>query len=379
VDFRPAARALPDHVDFAVVGGGFSGLSAAAWLRRLAPGRSVVVFEAASLGEGASGRTGGMALAESAAGKLPELGDVLAGYKKILRSFRIDSRLTLPGVWELGRSAPAKHSPISWSDSGELKVVRRVPGGPVDPGGVLAGLARAAVNAGAQIVEHAEVRALDFPKPLRLHVRYKLRGRILSKEICAEQVLLATNAYGLDLSGLRTAAAPKLTFALATAPLSAAQLEAIGLSSRRPFYTIDLPYLWGRLLDSNGVIFGAGLVPPYVGEPSRFPLGARRIKNGAHNLWRYDVRRGEAAERLHWLESRVRNLHPALADVRVTHRWGGPILLTEKMRPIFRRHPRSKQVLILAGYNGHGVALSVYLGKWAAEALLARRPLPHWH
>jgi glycine/D-amino acid oxidase-like deaminating enzyme len=96
-------------------------------------------------------------------------------------------------------------------------------------------------------------------------------------------------------------------------------------------------------------------------------------------LRRYDVRRGEAAERLGWLESRVRQLHPALSSVRITHRWGGPILLTEKMRPVFRRHPRSKKVMVLAGYNGHGVALSVYLGKWAAEALLARRALPRWY
>src|SRR5712691_668276 len=110
VDFCPTPRALPDHVDFAIVGGGFSGLSTAAWLRRLAPGRSVLVLESASLGEGASGRTGGMALAETAAGNLPGLGDVLAGYKKILRAFRIDSRLTLPGAWELGRSAPATKS-----------------------------------------------------------------------------------------------------------------------------------------------------------------------------------------------------------------------------------------------------------------------------
>src|SRR5882757_10867733 len=121
VNFRPALHALPDRVDFAIVGGGFSGLSTAAWLRRLAPSRSVLVLESASLGEGASGRTGGMALAETAAGNLPGLGDVLAGYKKILRDLRIDSRLTLPGVWEIGRSAPAKRSPISWSDSGELK------------------------------------------------------------------------------------------------------------------------------------------------------------------------------------------------------------------------------------------------------------------
>jgi glycine/D-amino acid oxidase-like deaminating enzyme len=392
VDFRPAQRPLPDRVDFAVVGGGFSGLSAAAWLRRIAPGRSVLVLEAASLGDGASGRTGGMVLAETAAGKLPGLGDVLAGYKKTLRALRIDSRLTLPGVWELGRSAPAtkgsgplgKHSPISWSDSGELKVFRRVPGGTVDPGKVLAGLARAAESAGAQIVEHAKVRALDFSNPLRLQVRRNLRGRIHQKEIRAGQVLLATNALSLELSGLRDASVPKLTFALATAPLAAAQLKSIGLGSRRPFYTVDFPYLWGRLLESNGVIFGSGLVPAYFGPPSRFPLGDRPIKNAAHNLHRYSVRRGEAAARLRALEDRVRHLHSALANVRITHRWGGPILLTGGMRPIFRwftqeGHPRRKRVLVLAGYNGHGVALSVYLGQWAAQALLNRRQLPPWH
>jgi glycine/D-amino acid oxidase-like deaminating enzyme len=377
VDFRPAPSSLPDHADFAIVGGGFSGLSAAAWLRRFAPEKSVLVLEAASLGDGASGRTGGMALSETAAGQLPGLGDVLAGYKKILHSLRIDSRLMLPGVWELGRFASAGDSPISWSDSGELRVVRLVPGGTVDPGRVVAGLARAAENAGAQIVEHAEVRSLDFANPPRLRVRHEFRGRTQQKEISAGQVLLATNAFSLKLPGLR-AVAPKLTFALATAPLSAAQLRAIGLGSRRPFYTVDLPYLWGRLLESNGVIFGAGLVPSYVGTPSRFPLGDGSKKNAPGDLRHYDVRRGQSANRLRWLESRVRDLHPALASVRITHHWGGPILLTGKMLPIFRNHPCSKQVMILAGYNGHGVALSVYLGKWAAEALLARRALPSW-
>lgn len=380
VDFHPTPRALPDHVDFAIVGGGFSGLSAAAWMRKLAPGQSVLVLESAALGEGASGRTGGLALAETAAGPLPGLGDVLAGYKKILRALRIDSRLTLPGVWELGRSAPAKHSPISWSDSGDLKVVRLVPGGTVDPGKVLAGLARAAENAGAQIVEHAQVQSINFLNPLSLRVRHNFPGRKHQKEILAREILLATNAFSLELSGLRAAAAPKLTFALATAPLSAAQLKAVGLSSRRPFYTADFPYLWGRLLESNGVIFGAGLVP----TPSSFatffrnPAGARSHKNVPPNLLRFDVRKGESAARLRWLEARVRHLHPALKSVRILHRWAGPILFTEEMRPVFRHHPRSNNVIVLAGYNGHGVALSVYLGQWAAEAFLACRPLPRW-
>jgi glycine/D-amino acid oxidase-like deaminating enzyme len=259
-----------------------------------------------------------------------------------------------------------------------------VPGGTIDPGKVLAGLARAAESAGAQIAEHAEVRTLDFSNPLRLRVRYNHRGRIHRKEIRAGQVLLATNAFSLGMSGLRAAAEPKLTFALATAPLSTTQLKALGLFSRRPFYTIDVPYLWGRLLDSNAVLFGGGLVPPYIGPPSRFPLGPGSSRNRARHLRRFDVRRGESAARLRWLERRVRHLHPALAHVQITHRWAGPILLTEKMRPVFRwfvpkGHPRSKHVIVLGGYNGHGVALSVYLGQWAAQALLARRSLPRWH
>jgi gamma-glutamylputrescine oxidase len=388
VDFHPVQHSLPEHVDFAIVGGGFSGLSAAACLRGLTPSRSVLVLESAGLGEGASGRTGGLALAETAAGQLPGLGDVLAGYKEILRDLHIDSRLTLPGVFELGRGAPAtegsgpvgKNSPISWNDSGELKVVRIVSGGAIDPGKVLAGLASAAENAGAQIIEHAHVHAIHFSNPLRLQIRHKSRGRIHRKEIRADQILLATNAFSLELAGLRDATQAKLTLALATSPLSATQLKAVGLFSRRPFYTVDLPYLWGRLLDSNGIVFGAGLVPMPASLSALFrnPASDRSHKNASLNLRRFDVRRGEAAALLRWLEARVHNLHPALKSVRITHRWAGPILFTEGMRPIFRRHPRSENVIVLAGYNGHGVALSVYLGQWAAEALLARRPLPLW-
>jgi len=79
------------------------------------------------------------------------------------------------------------------------------------------------------------------------------------------------------------------------------------------------------------------------------------------------------------VEDRVRGLHPALTSVRVTHRWGGPILFTEAMRADLPHASRDKQVLILAGYNGHGVALSVYLGKWAAEALSAAVPCLSGH
>jgi glycine/D-amino acid oxidase-like deaminating enzyme len=81
---EPRGCLLPDEVDIAIIGGGFTGLAAAAWLRRLAPEKTVAVLEARCIGQGASGRTGGIALGGTAAGDLPGLGDVLGGFKSIL-------------------------------------------------------------------------------------------------------------------------------------------------------------------------------------------------------------------------------------------------------------------------------------------------------
>jgi glycine/D-amino acid oxidase-like deaminating enzyme len=404
IDFRPAKRPIPGEVDFAVIGAGFAGLSAAAWLAKLAPGKSVLVLESESIGNGASGRTGGMALSETAAGPLPGLGDVLAGYKKILRALHVDSRLTLPGAWELGRSGSPKNSPISWNDSGNLHVVKKVPGGTVDPGKVVSGLARAAQKAGAQIIELAEVLSIkpasqavitrhasashsgrhaaaanDADRLLTLRVRMKSGRRSKQKTILARQVLLTTNAASLHLTGLHNQAEPKLTLALATAPLTPAQLRATGLAARRPFYTVDYPYLWGRPLENNGYIFGAGLVPMPTSWDAMFSrdFSKRKPQHTFSELLRFDVHRGASAKTLAWLESRVRNMHPALKNIRVIHRWGGPILITKGMRPVFRHHAHHKNILTLAGFSGHGVALSVYLGHWAAQSLLGHRPLPH--
>jgi glycine/D-amino acid oxidase-like deaminating enzyme len=67
-----------------------------------------------------------------------------------------------------------------------------------------------------------------------------------------------------------------------------------------------------------------------------------------------------------------------LQNVKFTHRWGGPICISEDWNPIFRRHVKSEDAIVLGGFSGHGVALSVYLGAWAAEALLGKRALPDW-
>jgi glycine/D-amino acid oxidase-like deaminating enzyme len=166
----------------------------------------------------------------------------------------------------------------------------------------------------------------------------------------------------LELSGLAGRAEPKFTLALATEPLTPAQLEVIGLGAGKPFYTVDLPYLWGRLLPNGGVIFGAGLVD---------------VENW-RELAAIDVDAGRSAELVARLGRRVRELDPALKSVGFAHCWGGPILIAEDWSPVFTRHSQSDRVIVLGAYAGQGVALSVYLGRWAAEAMLGLRQLPNW-
>jgi glycine/D-amino acid oxidase-like deaminating enzyme len=357
IDFASQARSAPAEADFAIVGGGFTGLAAAAWLRRLAPEKSVVVLEAGSIGAGASGRTGGMALGETAAGDQPGLGDVLAGFTKILAELKIECDLSLSGAREIGRSGGLLQSPILWSDSGTLRVVKEVPGGTLDPGKLVSGLARAAHRLGAQICEHHLVERIDCAEDPEI---YFATGRMRARKI-----LFATNALSLDLTGLDDGMHPRLTLAVLAEPITAEPLAAIGLSERKPFYTVDMPYLWGRVREDNSIVWGAGLVQ----SPDE------------RNLDGVNIAAPEPSKMFDTLERRIRRLNPALASIRFTQRWGGPILFRDSWTPIFDWHPRAnrnRSAIVLGAYAGHGVALSSYLGAWAAEALLGQRDLPPW-
>jgi glycine/D-amino acid oxidase-like deaminating enzyme len=353
VDFRATKRELLPFVEFAVVGGGFTGLAAAAWIKRLASEKSVALFEADTFGAGASGHTGGVALAESATGDLPGLGDVLAGYQTILRVLDVRADLTLPGVYELGRTAPMPHSPIRWADSGDLCATKQVPGGTIDPGKAVSGLARAAERAEVLLFEHATVEDAVFGNPIELRTNLGT--------VWTQKVLFATNAFSLELTQLQSRAQSAFTLAVATEPLSSSVLAEIGLAERQPFYTVDLPYLWGRPL-GNGVVFGSGLV---------FPSDWQGLRS-------LDIHQGEVQELFTRLQKRIHGFHPALRNINFTHRWGGPICIAEEWKPVFEHHPASRNAIVLGAYSGHGVAQSVYLGAWAAEALLQRRELPNW-
>jgi len=379
ISFIPLRQKLPAHVDFAIIGGGFTGLAAAAWLRVLAPEKSVAVFEAARIGAGASGRTGGMVLAETAAGNQPGLGDVLAGFRAILEKLKVRCDLELNGGWEIARQLPtgkakSNPSPIEWNDSGTLRVVNDVPGGTLDPGKLVSGLARAAQRQGAQIHENHRVENVHWSAKPELQLA-TTRGA--TRKVIAQKILFASNALSLLQSGL-SGMHPRLTLAVLTRPVSEKVLVAIGLAQSKPFYTVDFPYLWGRVRPDRSIVWGAGLVQ----SPD------------ADDLEKVDIAAEESAAAFDRLEQRVLHLHPALEKTKFARRWGGPILFRDSWKPVFDWHPQSvetvasgasrttqeasRNAIVLGAYAGHGVALSSYLGTWAAEALLGRRDLPKW-
>ncbi|MCS6858920.1 MAG: FAD-binding oxidoreductase [Abditibacteriales bacterium] len=350
VNSRPLPSGL--RVNVAVIGAGFTGLATACYVLGLRPEWHVAVFEAETVGAGASGRTGGIVLEDTAVGPLPGVERCLETLQALVSSHQIECDLQINGCWEVGRREGRDDSPIAWEDQGTLRVVNVEPGGVVDPMKLVAGLARVVQESGGQIYERAPVTAVDVaPKS---GVRLEVAG----KTVFAERAVFATNASCLSLLGLHKWARGVHTLALATAPLPDALLSEIGWASRTPFYTVDLPYLWGRVTADGRMVMGSGII------------GGDALEN-----IRAD---GDEARRLfERLERRISGLHPALRRVRVTHRWMGPICFTGDSKPVLVSK-NNDHLLMATGYGGHGVALSVRVGKLLAEVITGRNALPAW-
>ena len=341
---------IPDRVEVAVVGAGFTGLATA--LCCAERGARVAVFEAGSIGAGASGRTGGLALEGTAVGPLPGADHCLATLDALVTRHAIDCDLDLGGCW-IVRHVKSDTRPAvqAWPDVEDSWLVRDRDdlGGALDPGKLVAGLASAALRAGVTLHEHAAVEAIEPGAPSQL--------RVGGRAIAAERVVFATNAF---LPRLLPAAQirPALTFAVATAPLPRATLDAVALGAT-PFYTGDFPYLWGRATRDGRLVIGAGLAFDDAGVVERVAIE------------RDDVRAMFART-----EARIRGLHPALAAVEFTHAWGGPIAFREGAVPILAEI--APGVLATGACAGHGVALSASIAEIAARWAREGGSLPEW-
>ena len=339
------------RLDVAIVGAGFTGLAAAHYMLQHRPTLHLAVFEARQVGAGASGRTGGMILEDTAVGPLPGVEDCIATLHELIRTQDLQCDLQLGGCWEIGRRRGQPASPIQWADSGTLRVVNAIPGGAFDPRRFLAGLAGVVQRAGGQVFEQAPVTGLEVEAG---GVRLAVAGKV----VYAQRAVFATNAFCLALLGLQSLAGEVHTIAVATEPLTDAVFDAIGWASRTPFYTLDRPYLWGRVTAEGRSVIGGGLTG--YGEVEHARVDAP-----------------DAVPLFNNLERRIHGLHPALRTVRLTHRWIGPLCMTNDGKPIIASK-NDGRVLLATGYRGHGVALSVRVGKLLAEVLAGQGRLPVW-
>lgn len=363
---------LPAKVDVAVIGGGYTGLSAA--LTLVKRGANVAVLEAQSIGWGASSRNGGMVLTGL---KIP-MQTAIKRYGRVHARRLFQSSLDSIDTVEKLCSEESIH--CGFARTGHLLLankpkhyrllaeevefmanefdhdVRLVPpealveeigshlyygalvdetSAGVNPAQYVAGLARAAEKAGASLHPRARMNRLRR-RESRFVVETE-RGNVV-----AENLFVATNGYtSATMPEFHRKIMPIGSFIIATEPLNRDLARQLSPHNRMIFdYKHFLHYF--RLSDDDRMIFG--------GRAAFFPENEQTIRRSANILQREMV-----------------EVFPQLRDVEIEYAWGGTLGFTFDLMP----HAGEQDGIFYAlGYAGHGVAMATYLGKTVAEAML---------
>ena len=366
---RPAlAESL--SVDVAIVGGGYTGLSAALALAEA--GRSVALIEAERVGWGASGRNGG----HIATGYNPSIAELRAALgeeatrglwslseeAKALVADRVERhRIACDLKWGYLMPAPkqrqmgalaAELARMQALGYGKAKLVAKAEmhahvqsdayagalfdagGGHLNPLAYAFGLADAAEMADARIFEGSRAIRIEMgDHPAIITPTGRLEARALVVALNAEVGQLAPNL------GIRVL--PVGTYMLATAPMSESRAKAL-LPGDAAVADVNFVLNYYRLSSDRRLLFGGGL--SYSG-----------------------FERPKLAEALR--TTMLRYL-PQLADLAIESCWGGHIAITMTRLPEVGR--LAPNVYFAHGYSGHGVALSNLAGQLIAEAIMGR-------
>jgi glycine/D-amino acid oxidase-like deaminating enzyme len=372
---RPPAETLPENADVAIIGAGFTGLSAALALAKR--GAKVVVLESETIGWGASARNGGMVLTGLKLGVnqlISKYGreltrrmyaaslDTITTVERIVKKENIACDFARTGHLEVACKQAhfdgyaSQVEVIGREFNHPLRVVPRAQlqseigsnvyyGGMVDeisaglnPARYVAGLGAAAMRAGAQICEGTQLQNIerqsrDGSPGFKLNTS---RGAIWGRD-----VFVGTSGYtGAATPVLRKRIIPIGSFIITTEVLSDKLARELSPRNRQIYDSKNFLFYY-RLTPDHRMLFG--------GRAAFFPETDRTIRQSAGIL-----RRG------------MIEVFPQLRATKVEYVWGGTLDFCFDMMP---HAGQMDGVYFALGYAGHGVAMATYQGVKMAELI----------
>jgi glycine/D-amino acid oxidase-like deaminating enzyme len=377
---KTEVASLPERVDVAVIGSGFTGLSAARTLAKR--GAKVAVLESETLGWGASSRNGGMVLTGMKLG----VNKLISRYgreltqrmyaaslatidcvEQIVREEGIDCDFSRCGHLEVACKrrhfdAYARQAEVIAREfNHQLRVLQREElsgeigstiyhGGMVDdvsagvnPAQYVAGLGQAAMRAGAGIFEGTRVEGL------RRESRQGESGwNVVTSRgtLWTREVFVGTSGYtGGATPALQKKIIPIGSFIITTEVLPEALAHELSPRNRMIYDSKNYLYYY-RLTPDRRMLFG--------GRAAFFPENDRTIRRSADIL-----RRG------------LIDVYPQLRDAKVEYVWGGTLDFAFDIMP---HAGQINGMYYAVGYAGHGVAMATYQGQKMGELMAGDQP-----
>jgi glycine/D-amino acid oxidase-like deaminating enzyme len=383
----PALQARPplrgnESADVAIVGGGFTGMWAAWWLKRWAPESDVVLIEADACGRGPSGRNGGFCnslwfslptlverFGDSAALEVCRAaGASVSQIGEWCREQDVDARFdhggylqtstceAQDGAWEpvhremrrlgVGELALALDRPQIAARCASPRFRRAAlypEAATVDPARLADGLRTRLLDAGVRIFEHTAMRRLRRGAG---GAEVEVEGGTLR----APHVLLGNGTALLRVGGLRRALTATSSHMVITEPVPDV-LEELGWTGGECITDSRAMIHYFRTTIDGRIAFG---------------WGGGKILYGSRAGARVEV----DPRMVRRVEAHMRSFFPQLEGRRVVHAWGGPIDISPSHLPVIRSLGDSVHAGF--GYTGNGVAPSQLIGRMLAALALDR-------
>jgi glycine/D-amino acid oxidase-like deaminating enzyme len=362
------------EADVAIIGGGFTGLSSAYYIRKNQPAKKVVVLEARGCGNGASGRNGAMVLTMTADRFMQFSGDPTMDKRiydltvenidqlhALSAATGIDCELDTNGALqvfntkadlETGRAYAERARKLGmdvelWDRQQTFEALgtRMYEGafldrrcGQVHPMKLVQVFKSAAQSAGAEIFENTAVARIEEGSPIRLHTT---NGR----RVTAKSLVMASNAYTSKLGFFRNGIVPIFNYVGITPRLSDTQIAELGWRSRLPFSDSRTIVTYLGLTRDNRIHIGGGSADYFFND------GGSQSPNV-----------GQAFRKL---QSELERIFPRLADVQFETTWSGLVDCSLDFSSSVGR--LRDNIYYGIGYCGHGVNLTSLFGRIIAD------------